>query len=318
MTSRYAVVLLAAVAVIGLAAVGAAPVRAQEMDTPGIASVPAGSARATLTITAGPSGAPAGFTVWWMKESDYIANGSEWFLYGDTRQGEATFWGAPTLNTNGGQYTTFALAPNQSITIEVGDLNDESGVTMTTPESDQSTGGELESSTSYVFCAYANATAQVYQSELTVTVQSQTQSTNCTFTQGYWKNHPNAWPAGCLPMTLGSNSYTQAQLLQILNEPVNGNGAISLAHQLIAAKLNVCQGAVAGTTGSCMTAADALLSGCGANKIPPIGGCSLDPGATATSTECMDDFNNGVSGPGHCGETPAKSNTWGHLKAIYR
>jgi hypothetical protein len=67
-----------------------------------------------------------------------------------------------------------------------------------------------------------------------------------------------------------------------------------------------------------MTAADALLSTCGANKIPPLGGCSLDPGSTSTSTECMDDFNNGVSGPGHCGETPAKTSTWGHLKSIYR
>jgi len=54
-----------------------------------------------------------------MKESDYIANGNEWFLYGDSRQGEAFFWGEPTLNTNDGQYTTFALAPNQSITLEI-------------------------------------------------------------------------------------------------------------------------------------------------------------------------------------------------------
>src|SRR6185436_2782449 len=72
MTSRYAVVLFAALAVLGLASVSAAPVRAQDMDTPGIASIPAGTSRASLTITAGPSGAPAGFTVWWMKESDYV------------------------------------------------------------------------------------------------------------------------------------------------------------------------------------------------------------------------------------------------------
>jgi hypothetical protein len=317
MTPRYAAVLLAAFAVLGIAAF-AAPVRAQEMDTPGIASIPAGTSRATITITAGPTGAPAGFTVWWMKESDYIANGSEWFLYGDTRQGEAFFWGQPTLNTKDGQYTTFALGPNQSIELEIGDLFDESGVTVTTPADDEATNGELETGTSYVFCAYANGTANIYQSGLTITVQSSTANTNCTFTQGYWKNHPNAWPAACLPMTLGANSYTKTQLLSILATSVVGNGAVSLAHQLIAAKLNACQGASLGSVGSCVTAADALLSGCGANKIPPIGGCSLAPGSTSVSTQCLDDFNNGVTGPGHCGQTPAAPATWGRLKSIYR
>jgi hypothetical protein len=289
------------------------------METPGIASGNVGTRKSLVTITAGATGAPAGFTVWWMKESDYIANGSEWFLYGDPRQGEAFFWGAPDIHTNDGQYTTFQLAPNQSITVEIGDLFDESGVTYTPAAEDAAADGELQDSTPYVFCAYANGTPQIYQSGLTVTVQSTTLAQNCTFTQGYWKTHPSAWPASCLPMTLGSNSYTQTQLLSILGQAVVGNGAVSLAHQLIAAKLNVCQGAIPGSTISgCIASANTLLSACGANKIPPIGTCSLSTSSTYAANTCLDNFNNGVTGPGHCGTTPTTSHSWGHLKSIYR
>src|SRR5437899_1307584 len=63
----------------------------------------------------------------------------------------------------------------------------------------------------------------------------------CVFTQGYWKNHPAAWPVSSL--TLGSVGYSEAQALSIFKTPVQGNGLISLAHQLMAAKLNLAAGA---------------------------------------------------------------------------
>jgi hypothetical protein len=56
-------------------------------------------------------------------------------------------------------------------------------------------------------------------------------------TQGYWKNHPEDWTS--VTVTLGNVIYTQAQLLDIFGEPVRGDCLISLAHQLIAAKLNI-------------------------------------------------------------------------------
>ena len=55
-------------------------------------------------------------------------------------------------------------------------------------------------------------------------------------TQGFWKNHPNDWPVD--ELDLGTESYDQAALSVILNQPVQGNGLVSLAKQLIAAKLN--------------------------------------------------------------------------------
>jgi hypothetical protein len=64
------------------------------------------------------------------------------------------------------------------------------------------------------------------------------QTTCPPLTQGFWKNHQSAWKDGS-GMTLGSNFYTNAQLLTILQTPVRGDASVALAHQLIAANLNV-------------------------------------------------------------------------------
>jgi hypothetical protein len=116
----------------------------------------------------------------------------------------------------------------------------------------------------------------------------------CTYTQGYWKNHPTAWPVTSL--TLGSVTYTQAELLSILKQPVKGNGLVSLSYQLIAAKLNVATGASPAPTAD-IDAADALIGGL---VVPPVGSGKLERGATSTLGGRHDDFNNGRTGPGHC------------------
>ena len=62
----------------------------------------------------------------------------------------------------------------------------------------------------------------------------------CPLTQGFWKNHPNAWPVSSL--TLGTVTYSKAQLITILQTPVQGDASLNLAHQLIAAMLNIGNG----------------------------------------------------------------------------
>lgn len=120
----------------------------------------------------------------------------------------------------------------------------------------------------------------------------------CTRTQGYWKTHPGSWPVSSL--TLGSVAYTQAELLSILHLPVMGNGLISLAHQLIAAKLNIANGASAppGVTAA-IAAADTMIGGLG---IPPVGSGYLHPSVTSALTGTLDIYNNGLypGGPAHC------------------
>jgi hypothetical protein len=66
----------------------------------------------------------------------------------------------------------------------------------------------------------------------------------CPLAQGDWKNNPSDWPESALPMVLGTTrTYTKAQLLSLLNQSVKSDASLILANQLIAAKLNVANGA---------------------------------------------------------------------------
>ena len=126
----------------------------------------------------------------------------------------------------------------------------------------------------------------------------------CTLTQGYWKNHPDAWPVTSL--TLGGVSYTEAELITILQTSVSGDASLILAHQLIAAELNVAAGVTAGGDVSTAIAdADAWL---GANadadgRLPYAIAPSSTAGAAAVSLGAtLDAFNEGRLGTSHCGD----------------
>jgi hypothetical protein len=59
-------------------------------------------------------------------------------------------------------------------------------------------------------------------------------------TQGYWKNHTSVWANQLLP--LGAASDDQSVSESILQSPVRGDASVGLAHQLIAALLNIVVG----------------------------------------------------------------------------
>ncbi len=94
-------------------------------------------------------------------------------------------------------------------------------------------------------------------------VFSEKPARKCPLTEGFWKNNPSAWPVTSL--TLGSQIYTEAELLAILNTPVgSGNKAdasLILADQLIAAKLNIANGSDPTPVSATIADADSLLSG---------------------------------------------------------
>jgi hypothetical protein len=121
-------------------------------------------------------------------------------------------------------------------------------------------------------------------------------SGNCTYTPGYWKNHAEVWPVTSLK--LGTVTYTKAQLLQVLSQPTSGNGLTNLTRQLIAAKLNMANGSNGSAISTAIAQADSLIG----NKVaPPIGTGSLKTSQTAGLVATLDAYNNGVTGPGHCG-----------------
>ncbi|MBK8248066.1 MAG: hypothetical protein IPK85_11785 [Gemmatimonadetes bacterium] len=118
----------------------------------------------------------------------------------------------------------------------------------------------------------------------------------CTYTQGYWKTHSLAGPApydagwqNIGPLEHNTPFYGSGKTWLALwnTPPKKGNVYIQLAHQYMAAKLNVLNGAgVPANVSAALTAAEAYFS-TGAGDITGL-------------ASLLDDYNNGLIGPGHC------------------
>ncbi len=279
---------------------------ASALDAPVVTVLQSKPSSVRLMVSAGASGAPAGFTVDRMSLADFDAFGG-WATPLATSRVIGSFEGRPTFNI-AGTGDDYRLAAGEGIEVEIGQLFDETGVGSTDYE-------ELDPGTSYVVRIRANniagGTPSSYTSTLTVTSAGLAQ--NCTYTQGYWKNHTEVWPVASL--TLGNVNYTAAELLAIFNQPAQGNKLTILAHQLIAAKLNLANGANPVSVAATIAAADALI---GNLVVAPIGNGSLPTNPATGYANTLDDFNNGLIGPGPCGTTPATASTWGSIKSIYR
>lgn len=112
----------------------------------------------------------------------------------------------------------------------------------------------------------------------------------CPAGQGYWKNTAT-WPV--TELALGSQTYSQAEVLVLLNSPDGGDASLKLAHQLAAAKLNVANGADATIAAGVITQADALLATY-TDKLPyNVDPSSTDGQAMVNIASVLDSYNNG-------------------------
>jgi hypothetical protein len=262
-----------------------------------------------IQVCAGGTGAPAGFSIQWQTLADFqqfgwsADSGCPLDINGSPTCGssfcKASFSGVPGCSN-------YKLGPNACTTVQIGDnLFDDCGASSTCANQ------PLECNTFYVFRAFAHNVPQgLNKSDFSATLTCKTApcggGTNCTFTQGSWKTHGptdcnpsggvNVWPVASL--TVGTVSYTDAQLCSIFNTPpAGGNGLISLAHQLIATKLNIANGADGSSIAATVTAADSLIGGL---LIPPVGSGFLPTATTSSLTTTLDSYNKGLTGPGHC------------------
>ena len=123
----------------------------------------------------------------------------------------------------------------------------------------------------------------------------------CSLTQGYWKNHTEDWDNGEKYVDAGDLFYNSGKTyIQIMNTPpAGGNAYLQLAHQFIAASLNV-----NGLSGSGVAAVDAALAGAHAYFAAAAAGIPSPTGATRTQLQSwastLAQFNEGLIGPGHC------------------
>ena len=106
-----------------------------------------------------------------------------------------------------------------------------------------------------------------------------------TYTIGYWKNHPEAWPVDTIE--IGGITYTKAAVLDLLWNAKAKYATKMLAAQLIAAILNVESGA--SPPGTTIDDANAFLS------IHPIGVklSKADRAEALSLKDILDSYNNG-------------------------
>ena len=124
--------------------------------------------------------------------------------------------------------------------------------------------------------------------------------TGCTLTQGYWKTHNQYatspglildWPAPYDEDDLMCGD----SLLTILQTSPRGDAWIILAHQYIAARLNVASGA------STPDEVDTALASAGEWLLANCGGVPASDAPDAIElAETLDRYNHGEIGPGHC------------------
>ena len=192
----------------------------------------------------------------------YDATGENFWFALNLDPNGTSFWSADNVTSN---FYKFNIATGA---IEVGPINTGTG-----------------SSTVFGLCVKGEITGGVPR--------------NCPLTQGYWKNHPSAWPVTSL--TLGCQTYTQAEMLAILNTPIgsgkNADASLILADQLIAAKLSIANGSDPAPISATIADANALLctfSGKLPYKVKP----SSTSGQLMTSDASMlDQYNNALLTP---------------------
>jgi hypothetical protein len=121
-------------------------------------------------------------------------------------------------------------------------------------------------------------------------VHAQDTSANCPHGQGFWKNTAS-WPQ--TELTIGTHVYNQAELLILFNTPVGGDASLNLAHQLIAATLNVANGGDPLVASGVIAQANALLSAY-SGKLPyNVESSSTDGQTMVNLGGVLDSYNNG-------------------------
>jgi hypothetical protein len=160
-----------------------------------------------------------------------------------------------TASLSSGTITLLASAGNQRL--EVGE-----SLTLTFEATAPCSGG----SGTWETHAYQDTTLPSSTEYELVTAQPQVTVTGncatvCPQGQGYWKTHLALWPLAVQNngMTLGTVHYTYAQLMAIMGmNPAGGDKLLTLAHQLITARLNIANN-VTNTVATALADADAII-----------------------------------------------------------
>jgi len=138
----------------------------------------------------------------------------------------------------------------------------------------------------------------------------------CTRTIGYWKTHSKYGPAKkadatwnlILPTGPDAPFFMSGKTyIQVLGTSPRGNPYYILAHQYIAAELNFLAGAYDGAVDDEFAAAKVLLQTYTPAQVAFLANNNADKKAFTTLGGILDNYNNGIIGPGHCEDVQEKS-----------
>lgn len=210
--------------------------------------------------------------------------------------------------TEGGSSITadnpsFSLMPDECTLAHSDDGGDQDEVTIT--ESDVEDGFQLDSIVIYAVDGEGNVTRErKVTGTNSVTGSIDAGKDGCTVifynspaemvgtgTPGYWMNHPDAWPMDNI--VIGGESYTKSEAINEMSKPDRGDKTRTMFRALVAAKLNVANGADASCISGVISDADDWMKTNG-----PVGsGVKANSPAWQTDGEdlyeTLDDYNNG-------------------------
>ena len=255
-----------------------------------------------LQVCAGPAGAPSGFSIQWTTTESFAAGPDGLFgTSDDNAWPETDASGICTASFVGRAHFRDGLGPNRCVTVDVGQMLGDSGAST-------NCSGSLQCGTSYVFRTETrgkavNAAVPLSPDLFCSTLRCSPAVSGCTVTARYWRDHgpvptrANAYEWGVDSLTLGTVTYSSLDLQAILETPAEGNGLIALAHQLIAAKLNIANGTDDADVAGTVAVADKVI---GDLVVPPGGSGYLPPDSVSGITQGLLGYNEGATGPGHC------------------
>ena len=124
----------------------------------------------------------------------------------------------------------------------------------------------------------------------------------CTRTEGYWKNHVDAWPVAAL--IVGQVNYSKDDLVGLFMTETAGDASLILGDQLFAALLNQSAGAaVPSAIANALSAAQywmATHKDADGRLSYGTSPSSTDGSAAVALSAVLDDFNSGRAGTPHC------------------
>lgn len=242
---------------------------------------------------------------------DYINAGGNVYVMGGTGNGgaaaEAAGWNA-LLNTFGLSFASTyngisgVLAPTSGHPLfdGVAGLYYDHGNSVSDLDLLDPSGGVLESSGDQGL--FGLATADGCEAEPEEPPVEEPPLLPCPHSQGFWKNDADAWPLE--ELTLGTTLFSKGDAIGVLETPPKGDARLILAHQLIAAELNLAAGAVDvevdgdGTLASeAIAHADQLLADHGGllfEKADAVKSSSPEGSEMVSVAGVLDAFNNGA------------------------